>query len=258
MLWAIDVGNTQTVVGIHDGDSWVAHWRLTTDRERTEDELAAHFHALCAMEEIEFSASGVVVASVVPPVDQTYSWFADRVFGVEAKFLRTGADVGVRVDYDPSHAVGADRIANALGALARFQPPIIVVDFGTATTLDCIDRDGVYVGGAILPGVTVSLDSLVGRTAKLPMVGLSAPKRAIGKSTVESLQAGVVLGYVGAIDTLVMRASAELGGDVKVVTTGGLGSVFGPLCRSTHGHYDLLTLEGLKIGYERMVLAGAG
>lgn len=252
MLWAIDVGNTQTVVGIWDGESWVAEWRLTTDRERTEDELAAHLLPLLEAKGLECKADGVVMASVVPPVDQTWTWFAERYLGTGVKFLRDGKSVGMSVDYDPPHAVGADRIANAFGALDLYKPPVIVVDFGTATTLDCIDSAGTYVGGAILPGVMVSLDSLVGRTAKLPAVGLEAPKTAVGKTTVHSLQSGVVLGYAGAIDSLVKKASEELGGGVTVVSTGGLGKVFGPVCETIQDHHSLLTLNGLRLAWDRI------
>lgn len=252
MLWAIDVGNTQTVVGIHDGWKWVAEWRLTTDHERTEDELAAHLFPLLSQEGLEISASGFVMASVVPQVDQTWSWFARKYLGQEVVFVKSGQDVGLPVDYQPMTAVGADRIANALGALLEFDPPVIVVDFGTATTLDCIDANGTYVGGAILPGVLVSRDSLIGRTAKLPAIGLEAPERVIGKTTVESLQSGIVLGYAGAIDSLVSRASHELGEKVKVVSTGGLGKVFVPLCSTIEQHCPQLTLEGLREGFRRI------
>lgn len=253
MLWAIDVGNTQTVVGIHNDGKWLAEWRLTTDRERTEDELAAHLKALCSLEEgLKFVAEGVIIASVVPPVDQVWTWFAQKYLNCEPMFLRNGQQVGLTVDYDPPHAVGADRIANALGALNKFKPPIIVVDFGTATTLDCIDQKGTYAGGSILPGVLVSRDSLIGKTAKLPSIGLQAPDRVIGKTTVESLESGIVLGYAGAINTLVSRAMEELGGEVTVVSTGGLGTVFAPLCHTIQSHDPVLTLEGLRLAFNRM------
>ncbi len=252
MLWAIDVGNTQTVVGIHDGWKWVAEWRLTTDLARTEDELAAHLLPLLQSSGLEPKATGVIVGSVVPPVDQTWIWFAKKYLGQPVHFVKTGAEIGLSVDYNPPTAVGADRIANALGALLEFKPPIIVVDFGTATTLDCIDESGTYVGGAILPGILVSRDSLVGKTAKLPAIGLEAPENVIGKTTVESLQSGIVLGYIGAIDTLVERASAELGGDVTVVSTGGLGTIFQPLCKTIQSHSEELTLNGLKEAFSRL------
>lgn len=253
MLWAIDVGNTQTVVGVFDGEAWRAEWRLTTDHDRTEDELAAHLVALAGQAGIPWSAGGMIVASVVPPVDQTWRWFGEKYLGTTPQFLRSGASVGLKVDYEPVSAVGADRLANAIGALAVFDPPIVVVDFGTATTLDCIDKDGVYVGGAILPGVTVSLQSLVGKTAKLPSVALEAPKRAVGRTTTESLQSGVVLGYAGAVDTLVRKVSAELGQGVTTVATGGLGKVFQPLCESVESYDPVLTLDGLRIAYERLM-----
>lgn len=253
MLWAIDIGNTQVNVGVHDGTRWLASWRHETDHQRTEDEIAGLLFPLAQFAGIAFSdCCSVVVGSVVPPVDVNWHRFALKYLGCEARFLRGGDQVGLKVDYDPPRAVGADRIANALGALARLQPPLVVVDFGTATTFDCVDRSGAYTGGAIMPGLMVSLDSLVGRTAKLPAVAIEAPNRTVGKNTVESLQSGVVLGYAEAIDGLIRRIRAELGDPCPAVATGGLGQIFVGLCQEISEYDPTLTLEGLRIAAGKM------
>ena len=248
MLWAIDIGNTQVNVGVHDGSQWVVSWRHDTDSRRTEDEIAGLLMPLAELSGIKFSdCTEVMLASVVPPADTNWQRFCEKYLHQPARFLRSGDQVGMRVTYDPPHAVGADRIANALAALARFEPPIVVVDFGTATTFDCVDASGAYAGGAIMPGILVSLDSLVGRTAKLPAVAIEAPERAVGRNTVESLQSGVVLGYAEAIDGLARRIKAELGDNTKILATGGLGRVFVDLCEMIDEHDPVLTLEGLRI-----------
>src|SRR5579862_5063114 len=165
MLLAIDVGNTHTVFGLWDGQSWAAIWRRATNAAETEDQLAVWLHGVRDLAGLQVSPDAVVIGSVVPQMDANLSLLASRWLGVTPVFLRTGCDVGLKIDYDPPHAVGADRIANALGALARFSPPIVVVDFGTATTFDTIDRDGVYIGGAILPGVLLASQALAEHTA---------------------------------------------------------------------------------------------
>jgi type III pantothenate kinase len=175
-----------------------------------------------------------------------------RHLSVPLKFLRTGQEVGLAVDYDPPHVVGADRLANAIGALAQTTPPIIVVDFGTATTFDTINADGVYIGGAILPGLQVSAQALFGRTAKLPMVEFVAPTRAIGRNTVASLQSGIMLGYAGAIDRLAYEIARELGGTPAIWSTGGLGGVFEGLCPAIQRYEPNLTLDGLRLAFDRL------
>jgi type III pantothenate kinase len=250
MLWAIDVGNTHTVVGVHDG-SWRHVWRLDTHNYATEDELAAVLKSLCDLAGTKLRATGVVVASVVPRMDRALEAFAQTWLGCKPVFLRTGEQVGLNVDYSPPNAVGADRIANALGALLKTKPPLIVVDFGTATTFDTVNASGTYVGGAIMPGPEVSASSLASRTAKLPSIALEAPRTAIGKSVVGSLQSGLVLGYADAVDGLVRRIKQELGGDVRVIATGGLGHLFAGQCNEIESYDPHLTLDGLRIAWER-------
>jgi type III pantothenate kinase len=251
MLWAIDVGNTHSVVGLYDG-SWMNVWRLDTHHYATEDELAVALRGLCDMSGISFEASGVMVASVVPSLDRVLTSFAERWLGCPVQFLRTGDQVGLGVDYSPPNAVGADRLANALGALAKHRPPLIVVDFGTATTFDTVDASGAYVGGAIMPGPEVSASSLASRTAKLPSISLEAPPAAIGKNVVDSLRSGLVLGYADAVDGLVRRIRAELGGNAKVVATGGLGALYAEACTEVEEYDPHLTLDGLRVAWDRL------
>jgi type III pantothenate kinase len=250
MKLAIDVGNTQTVFGLKNGDSdWIT-WRFPTDAETTEDQLAAQLKALFDLRSIEWKVDSAICASVVPSFNDAIALLCSKWFNVECKFLKHNPNLGLKVTYDPPTAVGADRLANALGALAKYQAPIIVVDFGTATTFDCIDQAGSYVGGAILPGVHISTQALVGRTAKLPQIEFKKPEHAIGKTTVESLQSGIVLGYAGAIDSLTKRIQEELG-TASIAATGGLSTLFMGICESLQHHEPNLTLDGLLIALER-------
>jgi len=252
MLLAIDVGNTHTVCGIWDGEQWRAIWRRSTSVHVTEDELAVWLKGLFDLAEIPWRVDAAICGSVVPQVDGLWAKLAEQWLHVKLSFLRQGSEVGLEVTYDPPHAVGADRLANALGALDRFTPPIIVVDFGTATTFDTIDAAGSYIGGAILPGVVLSSQALFEKAAKLPQVAFTAPERAIGRNTVESLQSGIMLGYAGAIDTLAAKIEQELGGGAKIIATGGLGSLFVGLCATIQSYEPTLTLDGLVLASERL------
>jgi len=250
MLLAIDVGNTHTVYGLRIDGEWRHVWRRATDSEATEDELAAWLDGLFRLAGIHERPSGVVCASVVPAMNAALVELSRKWFRAEVLFLDAPSS-GLEIRYQPITAVGADRLANALGALDRYEPPIVVVDFGTATTFDAISRDRAYVGGAILPGVLVSAEALVRRTAKLPQIDLHAPERAIGTTTVDSLQSGLVLGYAGAIDTLAGRISSELGG-ATILATGGLSGMFMGVCRTLAHHEPNLTLDGLALAWERL------
>ena len=252
MLLAIDVGNTHTVYGLWDGSSWRATWRRGTNAHETEDQLAVWLKGLFDLVSTPFEIERVVCASVVPPVDDLVEKLCERWLHAPLAFVRTGAEVGLDVCYEPPTAVGADRVANALGALARYKPPIVVVDFGTATTFDAIDRDGSYVGGAILPGVEVSSQALAEKTAKLPQVEYKAPVAAIGRNTVQSLQSGIMLGYAGSVDALAHRIDRELGGGSTIIATGGLGGAFVGLCETLSAYDANLTLDGLVIASQRL------
>lgn len=248
MVLAIDVGNTQTVYGLWDGKTWSHTWRRKTDREDTEDELGAWL--LIMLERVGIAASDVrevLIASVVPPLHFALERLSTRYFSVSARFLTATSVPSLTVVYDPPTAVGADRIANAIGALALYAPPVIVVDFGTATTFDAIDQEGRYVGGAILPGIEVSAAALTARAAKLPTVELKTPAFAVGTSTALSIQSGLMFGYAGAIDALARRIAAELGEGTRVIATGGLGSTFLGLCETLESYEPNLTLDGLRL-----------
>lgn len=250
MLLAIDVGNTHTVVGVHDGDAWLAMWRRSTNANDTEDEIAAWLHALFDMSGLPWQVDRAICASVVPGIDDVLDKMCERWLKVRLSFLRRGEDVGLPVTYEPPTAVGADRLANALGALAKYEAPIVVVDFGTATTFDAIDANGTYVGGAILPGVRLSSQALFDRAAKLPQVEFRAPETALGRNTVHSLQSGIMYGYAGAIDALASKIGQEMG-NAKVIATGGLGGLFLGICECIEAYEPTLTLDGLLIADAR-------
>lgn len=252
MLLAIDVGNTHSVFGLWDGNRWHGPYRRATSYEETEDELAVWLRGIFDLVELPFHVDGVICGSVAPGADTAIRLAAERWLGVSPKFLTSGQSVGLEVLYDPPHAVGADRIANALAALQLGPPPWIIVDFGTATTFDAIDRGGRYLGGAILPGLALQNQALSGRTAKLPSIALKAPGAAIGKTTVASLQSGILLGHAGAIDRLAREIDQELGGGSRVIATGGLGEAFVGLCPAIEAYHPSLTLDGLRIAYERL------
>lgn len=249
MLLAIDIGNTHTVFGVWDGEKWRAVWRRGTNPAATEDQVAVWLKGAFDLSEIEYPVQRVVCASVVPPANDAIERMSRRWFGVEPVFVTGSSNLGIEVRYNPPSAVGADRIANALAALAKWEPPIIVVDFGTATTFDAISKDRAYEGGAILPGVTVSSQALIHRAAQLPQVAFRAPERAIGQSTIESLQSGIMHGYAGSIDHLAHKIGLELGGGETVVATGGLGRLFVEICESIDVYDPDLTLDGLRIAY---------
>lgn len=247
MLLAIDVGNTHIVTGLFFGDGAPTCWRFPTELTMTEDQFAAMFFTLQEQASIGQKPSRVVVASVSPSVNHMIERFSQKWLSCEPRFLTSQSLPQMKISYEPSAAVGADRIANALAAKKFYTLPALVVDFGTATTFDAIGSGGEYLGGSILPGVEVSLEALVSHTAKLPRIELVPPKTAIGTTTVQSLQSGVVLGYAGAIDALTRAMREELGGKATVVATGGIAPLFGPLCKEIQEVNPHLTLEGLRI-----------
>jgi len=255
MLLAIDVGNTHTVYGLWDGDRWRVQWRRETDPYTTEDELGGWLRSMFSLEDIPWKLDRAICASVSPPANEALSRMCERYFQLDLRFLTSGEAVGLVVDYKPPTSVGADRIANALGALERYTPPVIVVDFGTGTNFDVIDAEGRYLGGAIMPGILVGSEALFKKAAKLPHVeglSLKAPDSAVGKSTVHSLQSGIVLGYKHGIDGLVKEMIGELGGTCTVVATGGLGGMFKDLCETIQEYEPTLTLDGLRVASERL------
>ncbi len=252
MLLAIDIGNTNVVAGVFQDEALVARWRLATDVRRTVDEYAVLLSSLFQVSDVDPGAfTGAIVASVVPEAQETLRRALVQYWNLDPMTFAHSLDIGVPVLYSPPGAVGADRLANAVAAKQKYGIPAIIVDFGTATTFDAVSRAGEYLGGAIAPGLEVSEDALLARTSQLPRVRLAAPAAAIGTSTQMSLQSGILFGYAGLVDGLVVRMSAELTGDVHVIATGGLAPTISSLCRQVQ-HVDVdLTMNGLRLIYER-------
>jgi len=256
MLLAIDVGNTNIVLGVFDGDALVESWRLQTLRERTSDELGLLVDGLFSRSRIErVQVRGIIVGSVVPPLTPTIVSMAERYFGVKAVVLDPTGNTGMPILYENPWEVGADRIANSVAAYEKFgrdaNRPLIVVDFGTATTLDAISAKGEYLGGAICPGVQISADALFQRAARLPRIDVRKPARIVGRTTVGAMESGLFFGYVGMVEGLVRRMSDELGGNAICVATGGLADVIAPeIPQIEHVDPDL-TLHGLRLVWER-------
>ncbi len=251
MLLAINVNNTNTSFGLHREGGWIAHWRIATDRAKQPDEYAMVLHSLCDYARLSWSeVSGVALSSVVPPLTPVFADMSRRYLGHKPLIVSTTVKTGVRILIDYPAEIGADRILNALGAKTVYGGPCIVVDFGTATTFDAISKEGDYVGGAIAPGLGIAAEALFARTAKLPRIELTAPPAAIGKNTVHAMQSGLVLGYVGLIETLVGRIGAELGGEVKVVATGGMAHILAEMTAVIQTVDPMITLEGLRLIYQ--------
>ena len=256
MLLAVDAGNTETVIGLFELDGerrLLDTWRLSTQAERTSDEMALLVQEFLAFHGFSFDTdvAGVVVCSGVPRVTAAFREMTERYFGFAAVVLEAGVKTGMPILYDNPKEVGADRIANAVGALERFDPPLIVVDFsGTATILDAISSKGEYLGGVIVPGIEVGLDALIGRAALLRSVELVEPRSVIGRSTVESIQSGVVHGIGAMVDGVVERIAREIG-DASVVSTGRLAELMAPFTRSIEHVEPWLTLQGLRTIFEK-------
>ncbi len=257
MLLAIDVGNTNIVLGVFEGTTLLQSWRLQTVRERTADELGLLVDGLFAHHHLDKSrVDSLILGSVVPPLTSTTRGMAERYFGLTALIVEPGVNTGMPILYENPAEVGADRIVNAVAAYERFgratpPRPLVVVDFGTATTFDAISAKGEYLGGAICPGVQISADALFQRAARLPRIDVKKPSRIVGRTTVAAMESGLFWGYVGMVEGLVRRMGDELGGNALCVATGGLADVIAPETPLIHHVDPDLTLNGLRIVWER-------
>ncbi|WP_305042158.1 type III pantothenate kinase [Geoalkalibacter sp.] len=252
MLLAIDIGNTNTVLGLYDGSRLARSWRINTDKARTVDEYAIVIHDLFRLSDIHFrDIHDVILSCVVPPLLFTFEQLCRQYFGKKPQVVGPGIKTGMPIHYDNPKEVGADRIVNAVAAYERYHRSLIIVDFGTATTFDFISARGEYQGGAIAPGVGISAEALFERASKLPRVEISRPAQVIAKTTVASMQAGIFFGYVGLVDGIVSRMKSESREEPLVVATGGLAALIAESSKTIDEVAPDLTLEGLRIIHGR-------
>lgn len=251
MLLTIDMGNTQTAVGLFRDEELALHWRLSTVRDRTADEYRLLLHGLFEQDGVDPERfEGAVISSVVPSATSALTEAVAGFVSGEILVVGPGVKTGMPILIDNPREVGADRVVNSVAARARYGTPVIVVDFGTSTNFDIVSENGEYLGGVIAPGLEVSMDALVGATAALRRVELKPPRSVIGKGTVEAIQAGLLYGHAGFVDSIVDRIRAELGPDVKAVATGGLARTIVEHCRTVDLVDDFLTLDGLRMLFE--------
>lgn len=252
MLLVIDVGNTNTVLGVFDDRELMHDWRIRTVVDHTVDEYGMLIYTLYKTSHISSRAiKDIIISCVVPPMLNILEPVCVKYFGIKPLIVGPGVKTGMPIFYDNPREVGADRIVNAVAAFEKYRKECIIVDFGTATTFDYITKKGEYMGGCITPGIMISSEALFERAAKLPRVELNKPKSIIAKDTVSSMQAGIMYGYAGLVDGIVGRMVAEVKSKPMVVATGGLAKVIAPETRTIDVVDDMLTLEGLRIIYER-------
>jgi len=250
-ILAIDVGNTNSVLGVYQGRELIAYWRIATALHRMADENAVLLNSLLAHAGLSYSGiKDGILSCVVPPLLPVFQEMCRRYMDFTPLVVEPGIKTGMKILYDNPQEVGADRIVNAVAAKALYGTPLIIIDFGTATTFDAVSGEGDYLGGAIAPGVVVASEALVARAAKLPHIELVVPPRAIGKNTIASMQSGIMYGYVSLVEGMVARLQKELGGDAHVVATGGLARVIAGQTTVVEEVNRNLTLEGLRLLYE--------
>ncbi|MBN6187408.1 type III pantothenate kinase [Aneurinibacillus sp. BA2021] len=252
MLLVIDVGNTNIVLGVYEGDELKHNWRIGTDRTKTDDEFGMLIKSLFADQGVSFrDVEGIIISSVVPPLMFPLEKMCQKYFGIKPLVIGPGLKTGLNIKAENPREIGADRIVNAVAAIHHYGTPLIVVDFGTATTFCFIDENGGYHGGAIAPGISISTEALYSRAAKLPRIELMKPPSVIGRNTIHAMQSGIIYGFVGQVDELVRRMKAEAAEEPTVVATGGLAELIG----SESGEIDIvdpwLTIKGLRLIYNR-------
>jgi type III pantothenate kinase len=251
MLLVIDIGNTQTVLGVFEGERLLQEWRVSTDKTKTADEYAVLIRNVCSASGFSLGAfKAVAISCVVPPLLQTFEEFCKRSLQLDPLIIEPGIKTGIPILMDNPREVGADRIVNAVAAYRDVGQACIVVDFGTATTFDCVSAGGEYIGGAIVPGIGVSLEALFQSASKLPRVEIVRPKSVIGKNTIHCMQSGILFGYVSLVDGMVERIRSEMGGKACVIATGGLADRIATESQTIEKVDKYLTLRGLQILYE--------
>lgn len=255
MILILDVGNTHIVLGVYGCEgSLLNHWRISTDRHKTEDEYGMVFLSLLGSAGLRAAdITGSAIASVVPPLTPILEKAVQKYFRLDSLMVGPGTKTGVNVRYENPKEVGPDRIAHAIAAVHKYGAPAIVVDFGTATTFDAISKEGDYLGGAIAPGMLTALDALFERAARLPRIELARPQIAIGRTTVQSMQSGVVYGFAGLVDGLIRRIAREIGGDPHVIATGGLAKMVAPESETIQVVDPFIVLDGLYLIYLKNV-----
>jgi len=252
MLLAIDIGNSHTVIGLFAKNKLSHSWRIQTYRKATADELSAQVFNLFALEQCQISSvTGLIISSVVPQLKNSWLGFADKL-GLVPTFVDSTTDTGIKILLDNPDEVGADRLVNAAAGISKYEGPLIIIDFGTAITFDCVSEHGEYMGGAITPGLAIALEALGKHTAKLPRVDINvAPPQPIGTTTVAAIQSGILYGYGGLVDRLVNRLQASFTTKPKVLATGGMAQLIAPYAETIEHLEPILTLEGLYLIYER-------